>query len=441
MVDFKDPKVIAGIVVGCVVLFLVVIISALYATGNLTSPSIGTIAPITFGPTSAPISTGVSGSPTFAPTGSPTSGPTSAPTSGLPSFPPVAVGAEAVFSPDTSGNHWIEVFDSMKGNSKCIFDASNYNTTEVLSPVNYAKLEKYIIENGLRPMDDPFQDVTDYTITNCSGVNVPITLTLDLSRYNGVNPFKPGDPIYIYGVKGNTAANSPGITDIASLGMGLYIFSTKTINSKLLPNQVVISNGYPCNFDGTNCTSPDSLNPPVKPVFGTGNYTGGGIIRKYSLANYASGSLDNFSFYTTTLNPPVQFIWPMQPITISDARAFYQNHYSNYLQWLVKILPINCITIPIVFGPGSSFNGSGEQDLTKYVSGPATASGGSGSGLKLDITKISLYGHDIMLTIVTNEGSGYQNGDTINIIQGSASNVAITLDTVTNCSKQNYSSN
>jgi hypothetical protein len=350
---------------------------------------------------------------TDGPIDSPTDGPIDSPTDG-PTVPSTPVGSLALFSPTNDGKVWTKVFDSMTLPNKCFL---NFNEMEQFSPEKLKKILKYQYDNNMLPIDNPFKNIKDVPVIGCSGDETRMILTLDLSKYNGVNPFKQGDALYIYGIDGETNANSKP-------GEERYVFATMKEYPRFITsaNQIMIASGNPCDYQGT-CSLDNSLM-----LFSSGTYTNGGIVRYVGNAMVDMGFIPDkpaIMYYLYMAYKNYQFNWPFEPMNASQAYSEYSRHYDGYMQWLVNF-PQTCTQVNYIDNSNSGF-----------VSGPVTVSGGSGTGLQIYLISLSLY--EICLPVVTNDGVGYKTDDVLNITQGSI-NTTVNISSVDgNCLPQKVS--
>lgn len=379
-----------GIIVTVFVVVLIIILAVLGGLGILTSsPSTSLITnpPVTIPPVTNPPVTNppVTNPPTPSPN--------------------AAVGSLASFSPTNNGQTWRKVFDS----SKCFID---FSAVPQISPVNFKKIFKYQVDSGMLPIDNPFKNVIDIPITGCSDDGTRLVLNLDLSFYSGVNPFKQGDSVYIFGIKGETEANS--ISPVKPR----YVYATNKEYPRYVPlvNQIMISDINPCVG---NCSLDNTM-----PLFSNGTYTGGGTVRLVGNKGSIEGFIPQrpmlmYYLYMAYINNPIS--WPYSPITAVQAYSSYSTYYNGFMQWYAN-LPQTCTQ-------------AGYINATDFVSGPVIVSGGSGTGMEMYVIKFEFMGSFVGFLVVTNDGTGYQNNDTLTISQGSvSSDVSIQIDA--NCYPQ-----
>lgn len=329
----------------------------------------------------------------------------SATTSTTPSNPAndVNVGSLASFSPTNDGKIWTKVFDSMILPSKCFLST---DAIEQISPVSLKKIIKYQIGNNMFPIDNPFKDIVDVPVTGCSQDGTRLILILDLTLYGGINPFRQGDALYIFGINGETVSNTP-----QTGGQQRYVFATMNEYPKYIQttNQIMIGSGNPCDSQGT-CTLDNSLI-----LFSSGTYTNGGTVRLVGNAKTGPGIIlqkpqSMFYFYMAYINN--QFAWPFAPITAAQAYNLYNDYFDGYKQWLLNY-PLTCTQATYI-----------DNSTAGFVSGPVSVTGGSGSGLQMYIISLNVQVFSIGFLVATNDGIGYKDNDVINITQGSAKSTA-----------------
>lgn len=315
-------------------------------------------------------------------------------------------------------NKWTKVFDSMKNPSKCFIDLKSS-----ISPANLKKITKYLHNKNMLPIDNPFKNSIDVPVKNCSQEGSRLTLTLDLSSYGGINPFKQGDSVYIFGINGETHANSVIDSITKEMTGRRYIYATSNeYATKVLPDQIMISDINPCNnsssINGSDCNLDRSL-----PLFSVGRYIDGGTVRFTGDRSSNDGYIPNrpiFMFYLYLAYKGHTFDWPFSPITIDQAYKQYSSYYNDFMQWYAN-LPSTCTQPNII--PISS---------TGLKSGPVTVSGGSGSGLQMYMIDFKMMGHGVGIFIVTNDGFGYLDGENVTVTQDSNS-ALVKLNTDANC--------
>ncbi len=320
---------------------------------------------------------------------------------------------DSLISLTNDGKVWTKVFDSMTLSSKCFLD---FNNTAKLSPVDLKKIFKYQIDNNMLPVDNPFKDTIDVPVTNCSSDGTRLILTLDLSKYNDINPFKQGDELYIFGIGGETNANTTINSDTQAIVEPRYVYATMNEYPKYLTsvNQIMISSKNPCNYKG-ECTLDNSLI-----LFSNGTYTGGGTVRFIGNSTMATGFIQqrpSFMFYLYMSYNNYPFTWPLAPITVTQVYKLYSGYYNGYVQWLAN-LPQTC-TQPT-------------NSIVDFVSGSVIVSGGSGTGLQMYTIPMNILGHKLSFFIITNDGTGYTDGDIITVTQGSIT-ANITIYVNKNC--------
>lgn len=312
----------------------------------------------------------------------------------------VALGSLASFSPTDDSQIWTKVFDSMMSN-KCFL---NFNDVPQVNVTNLKKIVKYQVDNNMLSVDNPFKNSIDVPVIGCSDDGTRLVLTLDLSVYGEINPFKQGDNVYIFGIKGETEAN----TEIGSdqkITKPRYVYATNKEFSNL-QNQIMISDVNPCDYMG-KCDLDKSL-----PLFSSGTYTSGGTVRltgNFETADSFISQRPLMMFYLYMAYKNYSFTWPYTPMSVSQIYDLYSSHYNGFIQWYGN-LPQTCTQPEFV---DNSTNG--------FVSGSVTVSGGSGTGMKMYIISMNLLGYKIGYLIVTDDGTGYTDEDIITISQDSVS--------------------
>ncbi len=343
--------------------------------------------------------------PTINPTINPTVNPTVNPT-----IPLSPVGTLALFSPTTDGKTWTKVFDSMMLPNKCFLDLSRMYQ---LSPANLKKITKYQIDNNMLPIDNPFKNVIDVPVIDCSSDSTKLILTLDLTKYDGVNPFKQGDELYIFGINGETTANTVIDSTTHMITQPRYVYA-------VLKNQITISSENPCNYQGI-CTSDNSF-----VLFSSGTYTNGGTVRFVGNSTTGTGYIQQrpqLMFYLYMGYKNYQYKWPFEPITAAQAYSAYSSYYNGFKQWFANIPP-TCTQSTYV-----------DNSTAGFVSGSVSISGGSGTGLQMYIISMKITGYELGVLITTNDGTGYKDEDQITVTQGSAT-TTVTISVGANCEMQ-----
>jgi hypothetical protein len=403
----RNIKIAITIVV--IVIVIIIIIISLYLSGKLSGKL-----------------TGVQTDP---PEASTTTASTQA-TTDPPETSTASASAPATSAPATSApeSQWTNVFDSMKTTDKCIFylDISD-QITKTLSVSNTQKILEYMFDQGLMPVDNPFFNNIETNVIGCSGYGSvttegsnPIVLTLNLNPFNNTNPFKQGDKLYIYGVNGNTSANSTS--------KQIVVMETIDQNSKLLKNQIKLAFSDNCSGFMSNYFTCS------EPIYGNGDYTGGGIVRivpNISISNYFT-RLMYFSLYLKTINSKIDFNWPYIPMPITDIYQIYKDNYVNYMNWM-KTFGTTCISFTPIMG--TSIDG--------YETGPAIA---EINGMDYNIVLQLLdFGGTILGIINTNDSkfSKFTSGEKAIIKQNDHNSLITDIDSVLNCEQRlfaNYGS-
>jgi len=296
---------------------------------------------------------------------------------------------------------------------KCFYDFSTAQT--FLASAYYFKIQQYLITNGLLPVDDPITNTLETSILAATGFNVHITLTLDLTKFNGYMPFNQGDLIYIYGAVGNlNGVTYTGIENAINTANTVYSVYPSAPNKT--PNQITISSGQ--------------VSPAANLLFGNCIWTSGGSIRIATLNTETvvfSAYIRNVVQPTSITSPEYQMMtWPRSAITLKQAYNVYSEYYIDYMKWTLMFETTSCNSISISGG-------------TNYTSGLATVSGGSGIGMQLQLTVNTFGSTTLIIANITNMGTGYNNGDYLTILQSGSQNDAIGLLSTINCNKQSSS--
>lgn len=344
----QDDKYTLALIIGLIAIMVVVVVVTLAAVGILTPKEPDNCGPGSTGP---PITD-------------------------------VGVGELASFSP-VKNKEWTKVFDSYDG---CFMDL--YASEGSISIPTFKQLYSYIITEGLKPLDNPFENCIEVPIIACTPNESEMTFTLNLSKYGNVNPFINGDIIVIYGVKGLTNANN------STSMQNSRIFRTKMDDDLLAYNQIIIgkSKGGAIITDGT--------------------YEGGGFVRLAGRSDIGvvNAPENMFYVYMSYMNTP--FTWPFNSQTPSEANKIYSNNFKNYTNWLAKLKP-TCTTIYFYEDDNKPAFTNGEVEIVS--SGGGSENGNKGNGMKIyyiDLTfpmcliagigKCPYY-------LVTDDGSGYEN--------------------------------
>ncbi len=415
----RQVKIIIFIFVVCIILGILCILGGIGMFNKKSSPTIPPTVPPTESPTIPPTESPTIPNITESPTGSPTIPPTIPPTES-PTIPPTkspSPGILANFSPTSNGKIWKKVFDSMLTSNKCFINFSSISS--MISVATSKKINKYIINNNLLPIDNPFKGIIDVPIVKCSPEGSRLVLTLDLSMYGGINPFKQGYAIYIFGVNGTLNANTK-IDSTNKITQPRFVYATNNEYSKYVQlNQIMVSQESPCDYMN-NCGLDKG-----SPLFSEGTYTNGGIVRIVGTIGGAEGFIPQrpqLMFYLYTCYKNYKFNWPYTPVTVSEIYNIYSGYYNGYMQWIAN-LPQTCTQPGVITTPSN------------LTSGQVTVSGGSGSGLQMYVISANLFGSAFVYPIVTSDGGGYINGETITITQGSVSE-NIQINTGANCDNQ-----
>lgn len=298
----------------------------------------------------------------------------------------VAVGKEASFSPTIQNKVWTKVFDSNNG---CFIDLM---FKDLISTSTVKKLNTYIINEGLKPLDNPFKGVVEVPVLNCGEDDVML-ITLDLSNFNNTNPFKLNDLVYIYGVAGVVNANNPTDPDTMNT-QKRYIAETAVENPSLNYNQIKIK---------LNKYSVDIL-------ASEGLYTGGGTVRLVlgaSLSMFYNVPEFMFYIYMSTINKP--FLWPFIPKSSSEVYStIYSKYFNDYINWVGKLKPTCTVILP-----GDLTVGPEPKPEPDFENGPVTVTteDGFGSGMVVNYIKSNIYGESSSYYLVTNDGIGYKTGN------------------------------
>lgn len=340
---------------------------------------------------------------------------------------PRPVSGEALASSFTTkdGKTWQKVYDSMLTPNKYFISFSSVKTS--LSPANTISVTKYLYNNGMLPVDNPFRYSIDVPVIGCSADGSRLVLKLDLTNYGGILPFAQGDNIYIFGVNGETNANTTFASNGSISGSRFVYATNKEYPKYILPTNnnvgyIMLGSSNPCTISyADNCNAAPSCNlDNGNLLFASGTYTTGGTVR--FLGNYYSNPQGpGTMFYLYMAYKGYKFSWPYAPITPDQAFSQYSGYYNGYMQWYTT-LPQTCTQIAPI--PSGNFN-SGSVDISK----------GTNTTMKAYVIVITLYGYNICFFIVTDDGSGYSDGDTVTITQGS-NTATSTISIGQNCSQQ-----
>lgn len=303
----------------------------------------------------------------------------------------VRVGEVASFSPTIQNKTWTKVFDSNNG---CIIDLSDN------IPVNtFKKLYTYIIKEDLKPIDNPFEGCIDVPVIDCSDGGSEggefLVLTLDLSKYGGVNPFKLNDQVYIYDVGGVSNANSTNDVN--------YFYTKELLVANTyteLPN-IVGRDQIMIGMWNENRTIIEALTTE-------GMYSGGGVVRLlYRPYEYFNVAETMFYVYMSCMGTP--FYWPRMPKTPSEAYAVYSSNFKKYTKWLAGLSPTCTTTFYEPRKNGPAFTNGALQ-----VTG---GTGGKGTGMKIDYIDLKFYSGNFSFYLVTADGVGYENDTKVTVKQ------------------------
>lgn len=329
----------------------------------------------------------------------------------------------------SDGKTWQKVYDSMLQPTKYFISFNSVTTT--LSPSNINKVTNYLYNKNMLPLDNPFKSTIDIPVIGCSADGSRLVLKLDLTKFGGKLPLSQGDNIYVFGINGETNANTVFGSN-GTISSARYVYATnKEYPKYILPTDnnvgyIMLSSSNPCTVSyPDNCTPTPKCNlDNANLLFASGTYTSGGTVRFLSDYTSNSGSLisqgPGLMFYLYLGYKGYSFNWPYIPITADQAFKQYSGYYNGYMSWRAN-LPQTCTQL----APISADN---------FKSGPVTITGGSGSGMQAYIIITFFLGYGIGFLVVTNDGSGYANNDSVTITQGS--NTATTSIQTQGCNQQ-----